>query len=133
MFHRTFRRLIARLCLGTLLFMQLAVAAYACPGLLSMANVDPASMTSESMGGSPMNGCAETDKDNANLCSAYFHAADQSDAIGSLAVSPVAILSPLTTAQPFVHSIGTGIVGSAPILQRTTAPPPHVLFGVLRI
>ena len=133
MLHRTYKRLIARICLGALLFMQLAVAAYACPGLLAMGNIDHASMASESMDHSSMNGCGETDKNDPNLCDAYLHAADQSDARASLAVSPVAVISPLTTVEPLVRSLATGIVGSAPLLQRTTAPPPHLLFGVLRI
>lgn len=133
MFRRTFKRLIARICLGTLLFMQLAVAAYACPGLLGMAPEQhiarPAGMAEDAA----MSHCANQDQDNLNLCRQYFHAGDQSDDTGRLTVSPVVTAALLITVSPAAPSVASGVIVLPAVLQRTTAPPPRVRFGVFRI
>jgi len=133
MFHRSDRRLIARLCLGTLLFMQLAVAAYACPGLLGMAPEQHMSLSAQTMEQGAMSDCADQDQDNLNLCRQHYQAGDQFNQVGELNVVPLAIVAPLTTVEPAPPLAAFGVIILPVVLQRTTAPPPHVRFGVFRI
>ena len=118
---RRTRLLTAFFALVSLLFMQLAVAGYVCPGAGS--NVSDISAMAEA--GMP---CAQSmtlsmDEEQPNLCQAHCQAGHQSADKHELS-SPVAI-----SALPadFSLKIALPVFSEAPLqaphLQRTTAPP----------
>jgi hypothetical protein len=67
-YPRRIRLLSAALALFSLLFMQLALAAYACPNLMPAPR---APMLDSS--GQPMANCPQADRDNPTLCHADTH------------------------------------------------------------
>jgi hypothetical protein len=119
------RRLITVLfTLCSLLFMQLAVAAYACPGIgAKVAQV--ASATAMAEAGMP---CAESmtlamDDEQPHLCQAHCQAESQS-AEKSQLLSLLAV-DALPSAPALQIALPTLVVAplQAPHLQRSTAPP----------
>lgn len=127
---RALRRHIAKLGIATLLFMQFAVAAYACPNMLGSAASGMAmGEMSEAM---PMGDCGMADQAAPNLCAQ--HCQYDSQAAGHvspvvftvdlplLAVLPVVEISPAAAA-PFV---------SREFLAHATSPPTSIRFGVFR-
>lgn len=119
--NRRSRLITVLLALVSLLFMQLAVAGYACPGKQSV--IQPATAMAETV--MP---CAESMKTNLddaqpNLCEAYCHADSQSaykyqlqpflavDALPSAPALQLALLPVVEVPLPTPH------------LQRATAPP----------
>ena len=76
-FRRRTRLIAACISIATMLFMQLAVAAYTCPGLnIGLANEHVA--LSNDAGSSVMPGCDGMDMEQPNLCHAYAQAGNQS-------------------------------------------------------
>ncbi|MED5622389.1 hypothetical protein [Ideonella sp. BN130291] len=123
---RKLRRLVCQCLAGVLLFAQMAVAAYACPGLSS-----PMPMATAAA----MPGCDEMDPDAAALCAEHCRFGQQSVD---------------TAAQPAVQAAAPALLyllPDAPVLLANGAspqaavdtppaapPPPHaILHCVLRI
>ena len=142
---RALRQSVSRLLIGVVLFAQLAVASYACPGLKVMNSVgnggaatamhgvvadtaaEPAAMPA---------GCDQLDPDAANLCAEHCHQGQQSaDAANVPAVSPG--IPTFLYSLPFEpkHSLGSGRSFPAPDARLDAAPePPHaILHCVFRI
>lgn len=131
---RTPRFLAALAALFGMLFMQLAVAAYACPGLATDGKTQAAPASAQ-MAMQEMTPCADMDPAQPSLCHAHSQAGDQSldkpqtppvqgfVAVG-LAASPVLIdvTHPPATASPEVL-----------LLARTTAPPLSIQHCCFRI
>lgn len=132
MFTRYLKRLIARACMVILLFMQLAVSAYACPGLLGVASDAPGARSAISQQ-SDMAGCAEMDAGNANICVQYWQVGNQSVETAQQVQVPPAALLRLTVIAPIQPVSASGVTILPLLLERTTAPPPSIRFGILRI
>ena len=121
------RKNVAWLCLGALLFLQLAVAAYACPA--PTASGGSISATA----GVDVSPCKEMDQERPKLCEQ--HCVHDSQSVDTQPHSAVnAPLLPFLTVVvhsdfhlvtgPSVHGVSVPAVGE---------PPPLVRFGVLRI
>jgi hypothetical protein len=141
---RLSRSLTSRICrvlIGVLLFAQLAVAAYACPGLattsphgqmtMTAATAPPSSADADKAAG----GCNQMDPAAPNLCLEHCRAGHQSSD-----TAPAPVVAAATPALLYVLPIEPEpVVGSSPSLPATDprvaiAPPPHaILHCVLRI
>lgn len=131
------RRFIARLAIALLLFMQLAVAAYACPGAMgthapSTAMGGPTMATETGMdmaGGS----CMSLDQSDPNLCLQYGQQESQTTGQAAPPV-PLAVDLPLLMVVPAVEfTFEPALPDVLPeFLARTTAPPLSIRFGVFR-
>jgi hypothetical protein len=127
---RSFLRTICRMLIGVVLFAQLAVSAYACPGLsgagaqsmdTDMAAAAPAGMHCEDMAGS-------MDASSTNLCAEHCRQGHQSDQAATLTV-PVALLTalytlPLAPEPPAPTPRHAAEVGSA----LAAISPPHAIL-----
>src|SRR5688572_6812570 len=92
MFTRPVKRLIAKACVALLLFMQIAVAAYACPGLLGTGS-DALGTMPATIPQMEMAACAEIDATNPNLCVQYWQVGNQSVEIAPQIPVPPATVS----------------------------------------
>jgi len=118
---RRIRHLSAVIALLSLLFMQLAMAAYACPKL------SPAQQQSTMLdaSGQPMKDCAQLDKQNPSLCHADSHQAPQS----SDTPNPPSI-PPFTATGLIVHIVAAdepvpvGFMFPAAFLHASSTAPP---------
>ena len=128
---RRHRLLIVLFALISLLFMQLAVASYACPG----AKVEVAEIAAMSKAGLP---CAESmttgvDEDQPNLCRAHCQTGQQVADKYELP-APVGIGSlPVNFTVSDIAAVVTGVPVQAPHLKRTTAPPVAILNCCFRL
>lgn len=136
---------ICRALIGVLLFAQLAVAAYACPGLATRSTSMSGDMTApvaaqdQSMGSAKVaGGCDQMGRmDSAapNLCLEHCRAGHQSSD-----TAPAPVVFAATPALLYVLPTEIEpVAGSSPSLPATdpllaSAPPPHaILHCVLRI
>ena len=139
---RQFLRMICRALIGVVLFAQLAVSAYACPGLtaaggMAMQMSSPAATDAQSAdtamavtGQSAMN-CEDMagamDSSFANLCAEHCHQGQQSDHTATLTV-PAAVLTALyltpMAPEPFAAPRPAADATSALV----AASPPHTIL-----
>ena len=127
---RVIRRFVAKVAIVLLLFMQLAVAAYACPGLVgsrqSLQSMDAAAMAM--VGGD----CVTLDRSYPNLCRQHCQYDNQASGQSSVSVSFPPDL-PILTFAPIVVSLVPASFDALPeLLARTTSPPPFIRFRVFR-
>jgi hypothetical protein len=130
---RALRRFIARLGIAALLFMQLAVAVYACPGVLSSSDSSAVMAMADTAEAMPASDCAMIDPSAPNLCEQ--HCQHDSQANGQASPSLVfAVDLPLLTVLPLVEMFPAPLaLGVSPeFLAHATAPPPSIRFGVFR-
>lgn len=128
------RRAVARLSIALLLFMQLAVAAYACPGAMgthesSQAMADATmEMDMEMAGGS----CMSLDQSDPNRCLQYGQ--HDSQATGHAPPVPLAVDLPLLMVIPAVELVFEPALSDVlpEFLARATAPPLSIRFCVFR-
>lgn len=120
---RRHRLLTVLFALVSFLFMQMAVAGYACPG--SSANANAAAMTDMAKAGNPCAGSAPLNMDDAqpNLCQAHCQAGHQSADKYDIPSPPTATpLGPM-----LAYAVEISLLPGAPLqtlhLMRTTAPP----------
>ena len=126
MFTRRFKLAFARLCIA-LLFLQGAVAAYACPAFLAdLARVEA---MSAGAAGCENHGAAQTVDRSA--CHQHY-AGDQSVGTTSLASAASAPTLPLAIVPWDEPAMPAGTVPPL-LLQRATAPPLSIQYLVLRI
>ncbi|WP_076600652.1 hypothetical protein [Aromatoleum tolulyticum] len=127
---RAFRRFIARLGIAALLFMQLAVAAYACPGVADSSR-SPMVMDSavETM---PTGDCAMLDQSAPTLCDQ--HCQQDGQAAGHASPPMFAADLPLLVVLPVVQACPPPVAFdvSREFLTHATAPPPAIGFGAFR-
>lgn len=120
-YSRRNRFLSAVIALLSLLFMQLAVAAYACPNLAQ----EPQRSAMLDASGQPMADCPEVDKQNPSLCQAHTQKAAQSiDKAEAPSIQPftaLALIMHVLMPQAPAES-GPGIA-AASLQARSTAPP----------
>ncbi|HYD78467.1 MAG TPA: hypothetical protein VEC06_01555 [Paucimonas sp.] len=117
---RTSRFVTALVALFGVLFMQLAVAAYACP------NLDVARMLQAAEPAQPvMAGCEEMDAEQPVLCYAYGQAADQSlDKPSAPQIPPFIPAALVNDIEPVLDALHAAArPAPEPALARATAPP----------
>lgn len=130
---RKHRILTALIALFGMLFMQLAVAAYACPGLAGSA--DSQAAVAAGAPASSMPGCDQPDPAKPALCHAHCQDGKSSlDKPEMPVVSPAAVIvsAILTPLDPLAPAC---LPGAEPpsFLQRSTAPPISIRNCCFRI
>jgi hypothetical protein len=124
---RAERKNVAWLCLTALLFLQLAVAAYACP----IRNAT--GMPTLAADASPAQPCPMTDQKQPKLCEQHcVHTAQSVDTQPHSTVN-VPVLPFLAVVVQPNNYLPTRPGISAALLVSVVDPPPLVRFGVLRI
>ena len=152
---RALRRWVCRALIGTMLFAQLAVAAYACPALssfleqaqqgplatsampMAMAMPDdqaagsngpaaPEAMDCEHMG-------AATDQASPNLCAQHCQQGHQSDQVSTAAVPLVALTSLYALAPPSQTAPVLPSPGAQPGVFAAVSPPHSILHCCFRV
>jgi hypothetical protein len=127
---------LARGLIGVLLFAQLAVAAYACPGLATKA---PAAVMASAGAATDvqMPDCDDMvgamDPESANLCAEHCKQGQQSDQASTLLL-PMAMLTALYTTTPALPGKTPPRPAAAMLSALVAASPPHaILHCVYRI
>src|SRR2546423_4905357 len=123
---RTGRKNVAWLCLGALLFLQLAVAAYACPAPTARGSSILAAVVVD------VSPCQEMDQEHAKLCEQHcVHDSQSVDTQPHSAVNVPLLALLAVVVQTDAHfAIGPSVHGAS---SKVVDPPPLVRFGVLRI
>lgn len=125
----TLKRLIAKIGIAALLFMQMAVATYACP--VSSPSERPVTMAGDMHAAMP--DCHMQDDTNLNLCQQHCQAGSQSVqttpqvSVPAMATAPMALIEPVQLEAP------AGVTVASALPERATSPPPLVRFRFLRI
>ena len=135
---RQFLRTICHALIGVVMLTQMAIAAYACPGVARSAamtmQMQMASVTasdSDVADASPAMDCegmtGPMDPDFANLCAEHCHHGQQSDQAGTLTL-PTVLLTALydTSPAPVLGASPGHVVDAAS--GRVAAVPPHALL-----
>ncbi len=133
---RSLLRGLARGLIGVLLFAQLAVAAYACPGLAAKAPA-AALASADAAADAEMPDCDDMvgamDPESANLCAEHCKQGKQSDQAPTLTV-PVGMLTALYTTTPTQPGKAPPRPAAATLSALVAASPPHaILHCVYRI
>jgi hypothetical protein len=131
---RPSRFVVALIALFSILYMQFAVASYACPGLTMDHAGEAVAMVADAADES-MDGCMGMDKEQPSLCHAYDQAGNQSlDKPGVPPVQafiPVALVLTLLTTDVAILRIREQTEPFS--LTRTTAPPLSIRNCCFRI
>jgi hypothetical protein len=124
---RTDQKKVAWLCLSALLFLQLSVAAYACPEPTDRGSSISAAADSAVMP------CQGMDQERPKLCEQHcIHDSQSVDTQPHSAVSvPLLPLLPVVVQSDVQFATGPRVHGA--LLAVVVDPPPLVRFGVLRI
>lgn len=139
MLSQTLKRLIARGAIFTLLFTQLAVAAFACPAINGAAGLVAAIAADDAlhsaMPGCEMNSSGQDDRmSNANLCLQHCQSGEQSvQTLPHVAVPPLAAIPSLTVEEPTLVATDDAVLISTAWAVPVPLPPPLARFGALRI
>ena len=144
---RSFLRMVSRGVVGVLLFAQMAIAAYACPGLSSAPKVDTemsanlasqgasntASGTVDAMGSNCDDMAGMMDPSSANLCAEHCKYGQQSDHSSTITV-PAALLTELYVTPSVPDMAPLPLSAAATLSALVAASPPHaILHCVFRI
>lgn len=129
---RKTRLTAALLALVSMLFMQLAVAAYACPGLL-MGDQGAVMLSQSQPNSGSMPGCDQPDPKQPALCHAHCQDGKQSLDKAELPPIPAAIAIGFITVVVNSDIIQTPFSIPVPLLTRTTAPPLSIRNCCFRI
>lgn len=127
---RTCRCLVAKLLMASLLFLQLAVAVYACPALSPASDASMSVAMADDM---PMNGCTIDDPAQPNLCKQHCEQNSQvlDQSPPAVLVVPILPLLAVVDSEPgFRYAVSAD---PREFLVRATAPPPAIRFCVFRI
>jgi hypothetical protein len=129
--NRRNRLITVLFALVSLLFMQLAVASYACPGMSS--KVTATSEMAEAGMPCAQSMTATMDEEQPNLCQAHCQAGQQV-ADKTQLPAPVAITAlPPDFTLPVIALVYQGAPLQAPHLVRTTAPPVSIRHCCFRL
>lgn len=131
---RPSRFVAALIALFSILFMQFAVAAYACPGMQTGQDRESDHM-SMSIDAQEMSDCTGMDMAQPSLCHAYSHVGNQS--LDKPELPTIQPFVPATlAAAPIILEDSTGLFPAQPaatLLTRTTAPPLSIRNCCFRI
>ncbi|MDB5765895.1 MAG: silD [Collimonas fungivorans] len=132
---RPSRIIAALLVLVSVLFMQLAVAGYACPSYAISQDSEQSSEPMAMDGGQEMAGCAGADKAQPSLCHANDQAGNQSLDKPQLPHVQPFMAAALTLVFQHVEAIdnSTDVLPNSLLLARTTAPPLSIRNCCFRI
>jgi hypothetical protein len=130
---RSSRLVAALIALISMLFMQYAMASYACPGMIAGGEV--AAMPTGMMDHQPASGCAGMDSVQPNLCHAYDHGGHQTlDKPEAPQVQPFAAVGLALTLRPIEIALPPAAAQSEFLeLKRSTAPPLTIRHCCFRI
>lgn len=128
---RAFRRLLAKVLIAAVLFLQLAVAAYACPGLSTHTDASPSAAMADEMQMDA--GCAMVDEAQPNLCSQHCQQNSRVLDQSPPAAVPVAVLPLLAVVDSQLEPLCAKSEAPREFLARATAPPLSIRFCVFRI
>ena len=130
---RAIRGSVARLLIAALLFMQFAVAAYACPnvGSLSEPRWAPTAVAPEQLGGN-MERCTRLDPADPHRCLQHCQQGSQTTDSGAPIALPAAVLALLAVIPVDLSLAAVGPLDQPEFLARATAPPSCLRFCVLR-
>ena len=132
---RHFLRSVCRVLIGAVLMAQLAVSAYACPGLVALQPAVESPVSTPMANCEDMSGAmnASDDPSFANLCAEHCRYGQQSDQAATLTV-PAALLNALyvipVTAEPVVAPRPAADATSALV---AASPPRAILHCCFRI
>ena len=144
---RRFLRMVSQGLVGVLLFAQMAIAAYACPGLsptlkigmemsatlASQAESNIASGTADAMASNCDDMTGSMDPSSANLCAEHCKYGQQSDQVSTITV-PAALLTELYATPSVPDPAALRPSAAATLSARVAASPPHaILHCVFRI
>lgn len=129
---RKTRLTAALLALVSMLFMQLAVAAYACPGLL-MGDQGTEMLSQSQPDSGSMPGCDRPDPKQPALCHAHCQDGKQSLDKAELPPIPPALAIGFFTAVVNFDILQRPFSTPVPLLTRTTAPPLSIRNCCFRI
>jgi hypothetical protein len=131
---RGFRRLVGRLLIGVMVLAQMAIAAFACPTLLST----PQSDAPVAMGASPdttastedggVAGCDQMDNSAPNLCAEHCHFGQQSADQSPAPTVAAAILTALYTLPAQPEPQGHVQFRADMDIEQAAASPPHAIL-----
>ena len=115
-------RTLCRVLIGAVLWAQLAIAAYACPGLspASLAEAMPCEDMAMPMG-------SALDQAFPNLCAAHCHQGQQSDQVPGLTV-PAVLWVALYAMPPAPGPLVAPRPRAEAVHARAGAPPPHAIL-----
>ena len=125
--NRAWRKIVARFCLGALLFLQLAVAAYACP--MNSAGVLPTSGAATPMA----QPCQGMEQEQPKLCEQHCVQASQSVDTQPHSALDAPVLPIIAFVVPSNLYLPAALRSRCALLATVVDPPPLVRFGVLRI
>lgn len=127
---RALRRLVAKLGIAVLLFMQFADASYVCP--VVQASSGPTAAMADSGEAIPMGDCAMIDRSVPNLCAQHCQKGSQASGNASPPLMfPVELpLLAVVALEPSPARVASG--DSVGLLTHVTAPPVSIRFGVFR-
>lgn len=127
---RTYRRLVAKLLMASLLFLQFAVAAYACPALSPASDASMSVARADDM---PMDGSVIGDPVQPNLCKQHCEQSNQvldQSLPAALAIPVLPLLAVVNSESGLRCAVSAD---SREFLARATAPPAAIRFCVFRI
>ena len=124
---RVGRRNVAWVCLSALLYLQLAVVAYACP---TQMDVSPATSASLASAAQP---CQGMDQEQPKLCEQHCLQAAQSVDTQPHSAVNVPVLPLIAVFDSADLHLPIGPCVDQALLVKVVDPPPLVRFGVLRI
>ena len=137
---RRLLRMVGRALIGTLLFAQMAIAAYACPGLFAGSSGEPQTMSStmpaddlamrsdqQATTCADMDMTGAADPSSANLCAEHCRYGQQSDHAPTLTV-PVVLLTTLFIT-PYATDVATPPRPAAAVSTAlASVDPPHAIL-----
>ena len=152
---RALRRWVCRALIGTMLFAQMAVAAYACPALssfleqaqqgslavsatpLAMAMPDDQAVASNGVAAPEAMDCehmgSTTDQASPNLCAQHCQQGHQSDQASTVTV-PLVVLTGLYTLTPQSETVSmVPSPGAQPGVFAAVSPPHSILHCCFRV
>ena len=130
---RGFKRFVGRLLIGVMVFAQMAIAAYACPALLSGDRPDGMAMTvshtsSAATEDGVMAGCDQMDRGAANLCAEHCRFGEQSADHSPAPTVAAALLTALYILPVQPEPIGHVRLRADMDTERVAASAPHAIL-----
>ena len=126
MHRRSTRNLLCRFFAGVLLYAQLAVAAYACPGPAAMATPHDTGTASAPMPGCDAMMTSSADAGASNLCAEHCHQGQQSDHVQTVSVAPAVFAG--TYPLPLAPALAVPLRAMAFSADARAAAPPHAIL-----
>jgi hypothetical protein len=129
---RRFRRFVGRILIGVMVFAQMAIAAYACPTLLSTPQPDPIAMAvppdASASTEDGMAGCDQMDHSAPNVCAEHCRFGQQSADQPPAPTLAVALLSALYILPVQPEPLSHVKLRAGMDIEQVAASPPHAIL-----